>query len=142
MTVRTSSTSPRTWAKVRSPWQATAIPSAIVVMAGSATGCPAASEPGNAAASSACTATTFTSGRRAFTAAAIPETSPPPPVQTTTVATSGHWSSTSGPTVPCPAMTSGWSNGWMKTEPVASAYSAAATSGSASDCPSIRISAP
>ena len=117
VTVRTSSTRPRTWANVRSPGEATAIPSAIVDMLGSATGRPAARDPGNAAAASAWTATTLTSGRRALTAAAIPETSPPPPVQTTTVATSGHWSSTSRPTVPCPAITSGWSKGWMKTEP-------------------------
>src|SRR5829696_4178574 len=63
-------------------------------------GRPCSSELGNAAAPSAWTATTRTSGRRALTAAATPETSPPPPVQTSTVATSGHWSSTSSPTVP------------------------------------------
>ena len=87
----------------------------------SATGWPADRRAGKAAAPAAWAATTSTSGRSPLTAAATPATSPPPPVQTTTVRTSGHCSSTSRPTVPWPAMTSGWSNGWMSTAPVTSA---------------------
>ena len=67
---------------------------------------------------------------------------PPPPVQTTTVATSGHCSRISRPTVPCPAMTSGWSKGWMNTDPVRSANSAAATQRLGQRLPASRTSAP
>ncbi len=111
-------------------------------MLDSATGCPAASEPGNAAAPLACAATTCTSGRKALTATAMPATRPPPPVQTTTVRTSGHCSSTSRPIVPCPAMTCSWSKGWMSTAPVCAANTRAATSASSTVMPCSRTWAP
>ena len=84
------------------PGQPTAMPSAIVAIPSSATGCPAASDAGKAAALSACTPTTRTSGRIDLTASAMPASSPPPPVQTTTVRTSGTCSRISSPTVPWP----------------------------------------
>ena len=76
------------------------MPSAIVAIESSATGFPAASEAGYAAAFSACTPTTRMSGRAVFTAAATPARKPPPPVGTMTVAASGHCSRISRPQVP------------------------------------------
>src|SRR5262245_40620331 len=58
------------------------------------------------------------------------------------VRTSGHCSMISKPTVPWPATMSGWSNGWMNTAPVDSAYSLAATSVSSMIEPWNRTSAP
>ncbi|MDH6191154.1 hypothetical protein M2168_004186 [Streptomyces sp. CZ24] len=60
----------------------------------------------------------------------------------TIVRTSGHCSRISSPSVPWPAMTSGWSKGWMKTAPVRSAYSWAAASVSSTTSPCSRTSAP
>ena len=94
-----------------SPGRPTMMPSAIVATDPIATGRPAASDGGYAAAPAACTPTSRTSGRSDFTATAIPAASPPPPMPTTMVRTSGHCSRISSPTVPCPAMMSGWSKG-------------------------------
>jgi hypothetical protein len=141
-TVTTSSTSASTWRNVISPGMPTAMPSAIVAMVSSGTGCRATSDAGNAAAFSACTATTRTSGFNAFTATAMPETRPPPPVQTTIVFASGTWSRISSPAVPCPAMTCGWSNGWMNTLPRSAASALAATSASSTVTPLRMTSAP
>jgi hypothetical protein len=116
-TMTTSSTRSRTSANGRSPGQPTAMPSAIVVISASGTGRPAASDGRKVSAPAACAATTRACGRSALTATAIPATSPPPPVHTTTVLTSGHCSTSSSPTVPCPATTSAWSKGWMSTGP-------------------------
>ncbi|GGR33263.1 hypothetical protein GCM10015536_43440 [Streptomyces griseomycini] len=118
------------------------MPSAIVAGLRTDTGCPAASEGGYAAAPAACTPTIRTSGRSAFTATATPAASPPPPTPTTIVRTSGHCSRISRPTVPWPAMTSGWSKGWMSTAPVSCAYSSAAASDSSTTWPCSRTSAP
>ncbi len=68
--------------------------------------------------------------RGVVAASAIPASSPPPPVGTTTHAASGSCSSTSRPTVPCPAMMSSWSKGWISAAPVRSLNSRAATSAS------------
>ncbi|SKV18521.1 Uncharacterised protein [Mycobacteroides abscessus subsp. abscessus] len=106
------------------------MPSAMVSMDSSATGCPALSDTGQAAAPAACTATIRTSGRAALTTAATPATKPPPPAGTTMVPTSGSCSRISSPTVACPATTSRWSNGWMSTAPVSAANSVAANSAS------------
>ncbi len=67
------------------------------------------------------------SGFAALATVAIPEISPPPPMPVMIVRTSGHCSRISSPTVPCPAITSGWSNGWIRIAPVRSANSCAAT---------------
>ena len=53
-----------------------------------------------------------------------PEISPPPPTGTTTTSASGTSSTSSSPTVPCPAITSGSSNGWTSVRPVSSTSSA------------------
>ena len=94
------------------------MPSARVRITGSAVGACAISDGGHAAAPSACTPTTRTPSG---TAAATPPSRPPPPVGTSTVATSGHCSTISSPTVPWPAITSTWSNGCTSTAPVRSA---------------------
>ena len=141
-TVTTSSTSLRTWVKVSSPGRPTAIPSAIVANEGRRTGSPARSEGGKAAALAAWTPITRTSGRSALATTAIPETSPPPPTPVTMVRTSGHCSRISSATVPCPAMTSAWSNGWMNTAPVRSAKVCAATSDSSTVLPTSSTCAP
>ena len=81
-------------------------------------------------------------GRSALAATAMPEIRPPPPTPVMIVRTSGHCSTISSATVPWPAITSGWSNGWMSTAPVRSAYSWAATSDSSTVSPTSWISAP
>ena len=48
--------------------------------------------------------------------------------------TSGHCSRISSPTVPCPAMTSTWSNGWTSTAPVALGEPRAPRRGSRRPC--------
>ena len=96
----------------------------------SATGWPAFSDAGYAAAPSAWTPITVTPGFFALTAIAIPASTPPPPHGTTTVSTSGACSTISSPTVPWPATTSVLSNGWISTAPVCSWNSRAATSAS------------
>ena len=130
LTVTTASTWAATSANGTSPGQPTAIPSAIVDIDAKAVGFPAANDAGQAAAVSACTPTMRTCGRTALTAAATPAINPPPPVGTRIVPTSGSCSRISSPTVPCPATTSSWSNGWTRTAPVRSANSRAATSAS------------
>ena len=83
-----------------------------------------------------------TFGADCRTAAATPAISPPPPTGTTTVWTSGTSASTSRPTVPCPAMTSGWSNGGMSTAPVSAENRAAAASASSTAWPTSSTLAP
>ena len=56
-------------------------------------------------------------GDSALTAVATPEASPPPPTGTSTAATSGASATISSPIVPCPAMTSRWSNGGITVMP-------------------------
>ena len=70
-----------TCANVTSPGRPTAMPSAIVRIAVSAAGAPAASEAGYAAAPAACTPTTRDVRVGRLTAAAIPASSPPPPMR-------------------------------------------------------------
>ena len=102
------------------------MPSAMVVIDRSATGWPARSDSGYAAAPSAWTPITVTPGFFALTAIAIPASTPPPPHGTTTVSTSGACSTISSPTVPWPATTSVLSKGWISTAPVCSSNSRAA----------------
>jgi hypothetical protein len=141
-----SSTASRTMSKLSTPGLPTAMPSAIVGSTVISVGAPRFSDTGYAAALAACTPTTRTllpsAAARCLTALATPEIRPPPPMGTTTVATSGTSSSTSRPSVPCPATTSWWSNGWMNTAPVRSANSAAASSGSCTVWPTSTTSAP
>ncbi len=142
LTVTTPSTSSRTIPNGTSPGRPTAIPSAMVDIVGRAIGRPAASEAGHAAAPSAWTPITWTSGRSARTAVATPASSPPPPVQTRIVRTSGHCCRISSPTVPCPATTSGWSNGWISVAPLLRDQSWAARRVSSTVCPANSTSAP
>ena len=61
-----------------------------------------------------------TAGIIAFTYAAMPASNPPPPTGTKMAPRSpGRCRTISSPTVPCPAITSGSSNGWMNVAPVA-----------------------
>eukprot|EP00963_Diacronema_lutheri_P000726 scaffold45_cov337-Pavlova_lutheri.AAC.3 len=62
---------------------------------------------------------TLISGRTALTYAAIPAMSPPPPTGTKIASGNSlpHCRKISIPTVPCPAMTSGSSNGWTNVLP-------------------------
>ena len=62
--------------------------------------------------------------RLPWAATAIPEMSPPPPTGTISVVVSGRSSTTSSPTVPWPAIVSGWSNGWTSVRPVSASRSA------------------
>ena len=89
---------------VSSPGCLTAIPSAIVS--------PWGSSPASGAHAAACTPIRRSSGRSSRRAIAIPAASPPPPTGITTVpAPSGSCSASSSPSVPCPAITRGSSNG-------------------------------
>ena len=80
-----------------SPGCLTAIPSAMVA--------PVGARPASGAHAAACTPTTRSSGRRAASAIAMPDARPPPPTGTTTVpGPSGSCSTSSSPSVPCPAI--------------------------------------
>ena len=81
-------------------------------------------------------------GSCALAAIAIPDASPPPPTGITIVRTSGHCSMISRPTVPWPAITSGWSNGWMYTLPRSCAWAIAAAMASSTLAPVRMTSAP
>jgi hypothetical protein len=62
---------------------------------------------------------TFTVGISALTKLAMPEMRPPPPTATNTAARSRWlWRRISSPTVPCPAITSGSSKGWISVAPL------------------------
>src|SRR5438105_956079 len=115
---------------VNSPGALTAIPSAIVKPL----------PPGRQLA--AWTPTTSTSGRTACSASEIPEQRPPPPMGTTTVATSGSWSASSSPSVPCPAITASSSKGWTKSAPASSTLATAAFGESSNRAPVISTRAP
>jgi hypothetical protein len=124
------------------PGAATAIPSAIVEDGVTETGRPAAIDAGTGAMASACTPMTCAAGSTELVATATPEHRPPPPTGTTIVRACGHCSPISSPTVPWPAITSAWSNGWMKIAPVCSASSRARLSASSTDTPCSTTSAP
>ena len=124
-TVTTSSAYRAARSKVTSPTRRTAMPSAIVGAAGTRTRCRACSERCIAGMASASTPITRTAGRRALIASATPAMSPPPPTGTTTASRSSTWSSSSRPSVPCPATTRASSNGWTNTAPDARSTSRA-----------------
>src|SRR5215213_1780596 len=85
---------------------------------------------------------TSTSGRADLTAIAMPAHSPPPPTGTTTFARSGTASSSSRPSEPWPATTTGSSNGCTNARPPSSARASAAFRHSSTDSPPMWISAP
>ncbi len=118
------------------------MPSAIVVTRSRRCAVPAFIDGSRQAAPSACTPTMRTVGARWCRAVAMPEIRPPPPTGTTTVSASGQSSAISRPTVPCPAMTSGWSKGLANTAPVASARSWARAMASSTVSPARITSAP
>ena len=74
-------------------------------------------------------------GASASSASAIPALRPPPPQQTSTsravTPASAACAAISSPVVPCPAITSGWSNGGIRVSPRAAASSAPSASRSA-----------
>gem|GEM_PF-2205856 len=78
----------------------------------------------------------------ALAATAMPAIRPPPPTGTTMVSRSGCCSSISTATVPCPAATTGSSNGWMKIKPRASARSSVCCTLSSKPVPCSTTSAP
>ena len=127
VTVTMSSTSLRTWSNVRSPARFAARPSAIVDSSGRVTTSPASRLVPRVAAPAGSTPTIRIPGRSSLAAAATPEIRPPPPTGTTIVAASGTSSRISRAIVPWPAMTSGWSNGWIMTAPRRSANARAAS---------------
>jgi hypothetical protein len=83
-----------------------------------------------------------TPGRTARSASEIPDASPPPPIGITNVVASGTCSASSRPIVPCPAITSGSSNGCTNVAPVSSTYPRAESRHSSSAGPVSSISAP
>ena len=109
-------------------------------------GSPAASDAMYGAAFAACTPT-MRSGRPSFAACcfaalAMPAARPPPPMGTTIVVASGACSRISRPSVPWPAMTSGWSNGGIITAPDSAANASAASMVSPIESPTSTTSAP
>src|SRR6266852_85139 len=80
VTVTTSSTSLRTYSKVRSPARLAARPSAIVEISGSVTTSPASRDRVRVAAPTGSTPTMRMPGRSSLAAAATPEIKPPPPM--------------------------------------------------------------
>ena len=122
------------------------MPSAMVGLIGIVTGSPAASDGAKAEAPVDCTPMMRISRpscrARSLSAMAVPEMSPPPPMGTSTVSTSGVCSSTSSPTVPCPAMIDGWSYGGTNIPPVSRTNSRAAARVSWNTSPRSRMSAP
>src|SRR5215208_5825865 len=141
-TTTTSSAQRSRSRSVRSPGRLTAIPSAIVSAEVAGTGSPRLSDSGYGAQAATCTPTTSTSGRADLIAIATPEHSPPPPTGTTTFARSGASSSSSRPSEPWPATTTGSSNGCTNASPPTSARASAASRHSSTDSPPTWISAP
>ncbi len=111
VTATTSSTQRSISDSVSSPGRLTAIPSAMVRADWTATGFPSLSDSRTGAQLEAWTPITSIEARADFSAIATPLTSPPPPTGTITRARSSTCSSNSSPIVPCPAITSGSSNG-------------------------------
>ena len=91
----------------------TATPSAKIPTVGNVTGSPAAKAAFRQADSSDSTAIILISGFSCLTYTAIPAAKPPPPTATNNVSKSGCCSNISRAIVPCPAITSGSSNGGM-----------------------------
>ena len=121
LTVMTPSTSCWHRSKHTSPTCLTATPSANPSTLFSLQILPWWRDCSMALAPSGSTPITFTSGRMDLMYAAIPEMRPPPPTGTNTYSTLGSWRTTSMPTVPWPATTSGSSNGGTKVLPSSSA---------------------
>ena len=113
-------------ANVCSPTSRTATPSANSPTRSSTTRWPASRERFIASASTGSTPMMRTEGMTALTYAAMPASRPPPPTGMKMASRApGRWRTISSPTVPCPAMTSGSSNGWMNVSPVRDASSEA-----------------
>ena len=131
LTVTMSSTHVAISGPVISPGCFTAMPSASV-----RTGPSATESPQYGAHTLAWTPTIRTWGSTDLTAIAMPDASPPPPSGTMICDSCSTSSSSSRPSVPCPAMTAGSSNGAQKVVPLASARSRdrATASDSAAPC--------
>lgn len=114
-----SSTSAEQTRKVSLPTVRTAAPSTKRPTESSVTGFPARRLSVMPAASSASTPITIVDGRTRFTYAAMPASMPPPPQQTKMASSALPvvCLQISIPIVPCPAITSGSSKGWMSDEP-------------------------
>src|SRR2546428_5007680 len=113
----TSSTRERTISNAVRPAIGAVRPSAIVSMRSSRFGAPLSSATRIVGAPRVSTPTTRTPVRRSVSATARPAMRPPPPTATTTRPTFGSSSSISRPIVPCPAITSGSSCGWISVAP-------------------------
>ena len=136
-TVTTSSSQRPMSGRVIRPGCLTAMPSASVVMAPAATDWFA-----YGAQDSICTPMTFTPGSARLTAMAMPLASPPPPTGTITRCSSGMSSTSSRPSVACPAMIAGSSNGWMKAIPASAARASAEAMAASTPSPPCSTVAP
>mmetsp|Transcript_54899 Transcript_54899/g.107402 ORF Transcript_54899/g.107402 Transcript_54899/m.107402 type:complete len:220 (+) Transcript_54899:736-1395(+) len=125
LTVTISSTTCWQSLKVLLPATRTAAPSAKVPTESNSTIRPALRLSVKVGASAASTPTTFTWGATALMNAPIPDSMPPPPQQTNTASTPSAdvCFKTSIAMVPCPAITSGSSNGWTRARPSLRAHS-------------------
>mmetsp|Transcript_6188 Transcript_6188/g.22649 ORF Transcript_6188/g.22649 Transcript_6188/m.22649 type:complete len:225 (-) Transcript_6188:885-1559(-) len=122
LTVTSLSTRGRHTSNDRGPTVGTARPSASVGPGMSnLTTLPAANAAAIEGHRSGSTPMTMTFGLIVFTASATPAMSPPPPTGTNTISSFGSCRTISNPTVPCPATTSGSSNGGTKVRPSSSA---------------------
>ena len=100
--------------KVSSPIRLTAIPSANKPTWSKSTGWPAFNAWYKQAESLDSTPMTWISGKSCFTNTAIPAIKPPPPTGTKMRFRSERCWMSSIAIVPCPAITAGASNGWIK----------------------------
>ena len=103
--------------KVSSPGLVACSPSAIVRGTGIEVRSPAASERLTSSPASGSTPMILSPGANALAAVAQPEIRPPPDTGTTSASRGPASSSSSSPTVPCPAITRGSSNGWIGWSP-------------------------
>ena len=141
-TVTTRSTSGAAIENARSPTIPTARPSASVGRIATWVGRPAASDAERLPAAAGSTATIRMSGLSAFAAVATPARRPAPPHGITSASASGTSSRISRPMVPCPAITRGSSNPWIRSSPSRAAISTASRRASSNVSPSRTTVAP
>ena len=105
--------------KVSLPTNLTAVPSENRPTSFISILLPALSDRFIASESEACTPITFVFGLTALMYSPIPAIKPPPPIATNTASMGfSYWVKISWAMVPCPAITSGSSNGWTKVRPL------------------------
>src|SRR5690554_590208 len=126
------------WTRVCTPHTGAASPSATLRAEGRRSTVPEARLRDTTSAVAGSTPTTWTSGSSVLRTTAMPEMSPPPPTGTRTMSSSGRSASSSRARLPCPAMTSGSSNGWTGVRP----RSSRTASYVANRSPSARITSP